>query len=610
MASDPASHVSQGSLAAIFDGGNIVAQPILQCLQIKPLAGQGGNPERYRVVFSDIQNYVQSMLATQANHIMHQGKLRKGCFVRIKQFQANAVKGKKIIIVLDLEVLEELGESEKLGDPQGLEVKHEDDNKQQTTSISANGFYGNKPQQPIKQQQSTGQSLPSRPNNSSAGGHGTIYPIEGISPYAHKWTIKARCVFKSDIKTWHNRNGEGKLFNVNLLDETGEIRATGFNDQCDSLYDVFQEGGVYYISSPCQVQFAKKQFSTINNDYEINFGRDTIVEKAEEQDGIPQVRFNFTPIGDLQTIEKDSTIDIIGVLQSVDEVSQIVSKATSKPYDKRELTLVDNTGFSVRLTIWGNTATQFEVPINSIIAFKGVRVSDFNGRSLSLLSSGTMTVDPDIDEAHKLKGWYDAAGHSETFTSYASTADSTSAATGRLDPLKTIAQVREENLGMTEEKTDYFTLKATIIYVKQDSVTYPACLSETCNKKVIELDPGQWRCESCSVTHPHPQYRYMMSVNVSDHTGQLWLSCFDSVGRLIMGMNAEELTSLKENDEAKASEAFQEANCRTWVFKCSARMDNFNDNQRVRYQVRGASGVDFASGGRRLNELIQGYFIQ
>jgi replication factor A1 len=112
----------------------------------------------------------------------------------------------------------------------------------------------------------------------------TIYPIEGISPYSSKWTIKARCTSKSSIKTWHHSNSEGKLFSVNLLDDSGEIRATGFNDQCDMLYDLFQEGSVYYISSPCRVQIAKKQFSNLSNDYELTFERDTVVEKVSSRD--------------------------------------------------------------------------------------------------------------------------------------------------------------------------------------------------------------------------------------------------------------------------------------------------------------------------------------
>lgn len=303
------------------------------------------------------------------------------------------------------------------------------------------------------------------------------------------------------------------------------------------------------------------------------------VVQAEDQENVPQVRYNFTNIGDLQTVEKDTTIDVIGVLKEVGEVSQIVSKTTSKPYDKRELTLVDDTGFSVRLTIWGASATAFDVPPESVVAFKGVRVSDFGGRSLSLLSSGSMAVDPDIDEAHKLKGWYDAQGRQDTFTSHASMGTSMATSGGRRDEYKTIAQIKDEQLGMSEQ-TDYFTLKATIIYVKQDNISYPACLSEGCNKKVVEVDPGQWRCEKCDKTHPKPEHRYIMSVNVSDHTGQLWLSCFDDTGRLIMGMSADQLVEMKENDEKAATEVFAEANCKTWVFRCRAKMDNFQDQQR------------------------------
>ena len=90
--------------------------PICQCVQIKPLGSQGeGSSERYRVVLSDIQNFVQSMLATrkeqmtqgyqllpltevlEANHVIHEGKLKKGSIVRLKQYQANAVKGKRFV---------------------------------------------------------------------------------------------------------------------------------------------------------------------------------------------------------------------------------------------------------------------------------------------------------------------------------------------------------------------------------------------------------------------------------------------------------------------------------------------------------------------------------
>lgn len=374
------------------------------------------------------------------------------------------------------------------------------------------------------------------------------------------------------------------MFNVNLLDESGEIRATGFNDQCDLLYDVFQENSVYYISSPCRVQIAKKQYSNLSNDYELSFERDTQVEKAEEQDGVPQVRFNFTAIADLQDIQKDTTVDVVGILKEVGETSQIVSKTTSKPFDKRELTLVDKTGYSVRLTVWGKTAASFEVPMDSVVAFKGVRVSDFGGRSLSLLSSGSMTVDPDIDEAHRLRGWYDAQGRSDTFETHANMQGAgAGAAGGRKDDFKTIAQVKAEQLGMNDE-ADLFSVRASIMFIKQESFAYPACLSEKCQKKVIETNPGEWHCERCNLSHPKPEYRYIMSINVSDHTGQMWLSAFNETGVAVMGHTADELMNIKELDDSddgkRLGEIFQEANHKIWNFRCRAKMDNFQEQQR------------------------------
>jgi replication factor A1 len=481
----------------------------------------------------------------------------------------------RILIVLDIEVIETLGELERIGDPKPLKVNEEDENAKPTV-LGGTGFYGAKQQQ--QQQQAPEKALASRAGPPASTPHATVYPIESLSPYSHKWTIKVRVTNKSEIRTWHKQSGEGKLFSVNLLDESGEIKATGFNEQCDLLYDLFQEGSVYYITTPCRVQLAKKQFTNLANEYEITFERDTLVEKAEDQDNVPQVRFNFTNIAAIQAVEKDSTVDVIGVLKEIGEVSQITSKSTSKPYDKRELTLVDDSGYSIRLTIWGKTAMTFDSPPESVVAFKGAKVSDFGGRSLSLLSSGSIAVDPDIQDAHKLKGWYDTKGRDGNFNSH-STMGNAGAAGGRQDPLKTVTQIKEENLG-TSDNADYFSIKATVVYIRQDNVSYPACLNEGCNKKVVETGDGIWRCEKCDMSHERPEHRYIMSLNVNDHTGQLWLSCFDDVGRMVMGMTADKLMELKENDEPAMTKAFQDANCQTMVFKCRAKMDSFQDQQR------------------------------
>jgi len=414
-----------------------------------------------------------------------------------------------------------------------------------------------------------------------------IYPIEAISPYANKWTIKARVTVKTPIKTWKKaNNNEGKLFSVNFLDESSEIRATAFNDAVDMFYDVLQEGEVYYIShsaSTSVVKPAKKQFSNLSHDYEITLENSIKIEKAEDQSSVPNVRFNFCNLGELRDVEKDSTVDVIGVLKQVDEVQSITSKTTNKPYEKRELVIVDDSEYQVRVTIWGQTAQSFDAMPESVVAFKGVKVSDFGGKSLSLLSSGTMAINPDIGDAHRLKGWYDSQGRTADHFNTHSNLASVGNATGRANDSKTISEVKDLQLGM-DDKPTYFSLSATVVFIKQDSFCYPACASDACNKKMTEISDGLWRCEHCNKNFPAPQYRYVMQINVCDHTGQLWLSCFDDTGRLIMGASADELMSFKAQSDGELSAdpvpAFENANCRRYNFRVRAKMETFQEQER------------------------------
>lgn len=66
------------------------------------------------------------------------------------------------------------------------------------------------------------------------------HPIASLTPYQNKWAIKARCTGKTPVRTWSNSKGEGKLFSFDLVDESGEIRATAFRDQVDKYFDVIE----------------------------------------------------------------------------------------------------------------------------------------------------------------------------------------------------------------------------------------------------------------------------------------------------------------------------------------------------------------------------------
>jgi replication factor A1 len=270
------------------------------------------------------------------------------------------------------------------------------------------------------------------------------------------------------------------------------------------------------------------------------------------------------------------------------------------------------------MTIWGRPALEFSAPPESVIAAKGVKVSDFNGRSLSLFSSSVMQIDPDIEEAHTLNGWYKNVGRNESFTSHATMGVRTADGRERnQDERKTLGQVKDEGLGMGET-ADYFTSLATVVFIRQETVSYPACHSEGCKKKVVEDGNGQWRCERCDKSWDKPLHRYrsftlfsdtsyIMTVSVNDHTSQAWFSLFDEVAQKLLGVDANTLVEYKENDTAKANDVFNKANFSTWTWRVRGRQDNFQGQMRVRYQVLDAWPVDYKRESESLVKLIQSY---
>lgn len=564
------------------------------------------------------------MLATQLKPLVESGAIDRNSVVRITQYAANNVQNRRILILLGMDPLHDEPMSERLGNPTNWE-QHANGAAASTASASPGPAPAVKPEpgstasKPVTNGASAygAQSGGTKPLSRGPRGPGMangapIYPIEGLSPYQNKWTIKARVTNKSDIKHWSNQRGEGKLFSVNLLDESGEIKATGFNDAVDRFYPLLQENKVFYISK-ARVNIARKQFSNLNNEYEIAFENHTEIEECLDAQDVPEVKYSFVPIDQLDGVEPNQTCDVIGVVENIGDSSEIISKASQKPVTKRELTLVDQSAMSIRLTLWGKTAESFDATLDKpVIAFKGVKVGDFGGRSLSMFTSSTMMINPDIPEAHGLRGWYDNEGKAQSggnFKTFSAAGLGGLGAGGgagsNKNERRTIAEAKEQGLGMSGEKPDYFNMRATVVYIKQDSLMYAACPTDNCNKKVTQEDTNSWRCEKCDATFPAPQYRYIMAASVSDHTDGMWLSGFNDIGELLIGMSAAELQAVKEQNESEYAAILHRATNKMYMFNIRAKQDTYNDMSKVRYTVSKATPVDWATQANELADAIK-----
>jgi replication factor A1 len=599
--------LSKGSLRKMLDGTN-VTDPILQIMQMKNIQNNMDGMTRYKVtLFDGEMQHTFGILATQKNSLVENNELKIGSVIRLEEYAANVLSKdppKVVVILLNFEILGEMDSSASNAETAKPVHNNEniEPNKPEKSKMDSKSFF-NKKEDDLKKP--SGGNAGSNNPPGMFNGH-KIFGISSLNPYQNKWSIKARVTNKSNIRTYSNARGEGKVFNVELLDNSGEIKMAGFNDQCDKFYDMLQINSVYFISR-CQLKTANKQYSQMKNDYEMTMNSDTAIELCEEADNLPHVELNIVPLCDLTDKAANDIIDVIGVVKSCGECSTIVAKASGKELIKREIQLVDDSNCSVSCTLWGKQAEEFDGSENPVVLLKGAKVGDYNGRTIGVSMNTVFQLNPDIPEAHKLKGWFEQDGRDAEMKELSNQMGMVS--TGGMSTQsnwKTLDQLKSEQLGMGD-KADYFTTKGTVLYTKKDNSLYMACPGDGCNKKVIDQNDGNYRCEKCNKDYPNFNWRMILSLNLADFSESTWATCFQEQAEMILGIKADELGELKSSNNPKFDEYFSECVFREFNFKLRAKMETYNDERRVKVSVANCDPVEYVSSGRRLLQTIKAY---
>ncbi|XP_060902628.1 replication protein A 70 kDa DNA-binding subunit [Labrus mixtus] len=591
--------LSEGAIEALTNGTG-ENDLVLQLVNIRKLEGGSGHT-RWRVMMSDGRHTLSSfMLSTQLNFMAEENKLVPNCICLLKRHVTNILKdGRRVVIILEIDVIkpaEAVGG--RIGDPtpftegQG-KAPQPVPTPEQRPPLQPQNL--NDAPLPVQRSYNKdfGKKAPSA-MPSTPGGSSKVVPIASLNPYQSKWTVRARVTNKSTIRTWSNSRGDGKLFSMEVVDESGEIRLTGFNQEVDKFFSLIEVGKVYYISK-CSLKIANKQYTSVKNDYEMTLNGESSIIPCDDSSDVPMVQCDFVSIADLESREKDSTIDVIGVCKSVDEVTRLTTKS-NKEVSKRTIGLMDMSGKLVTVTLWGETAETFDGSGQPILAIKGAKLSDYGGRSISASFSSTLMINPDIPEAYKLRGWYDKEGYAMEGQSLT---ESKGGGGGGNTNWKTLSDVKTEHLGHGD-KADYYTCIATIVYLRKENCLYQACPSQDCNKKVVDQQNGMFRCEKCDKEFPNFKYRLVLSANIADYGDNQWVTCFQESAEVILGQNAAYLGQLKESNEAAFDEVFQQANFNTFVFRSRVKLETYNDESRIKASVMEVKPVDHKDYSKRL----------
>ncbi|GAB1863336.1 Replication protein A subunit [Camponotus japonicus] len=539
-------NLTKGALDEIMNGVDI-KKPVLQILGYKKIPSSINTDDRYRLLLSDGHRLNSlTMLVTHLNHLITNNTLTQYTVCKILNYALTSVnnngKERRIMLILDIEVLFP-------GNEVGYRIVGTIEKNILNHDTSSTSFYI------------------------------STIPIAMLSPYQNRWIIKARVTNKSTIRTWSNSRGEGKLFSMDLIDESGEIRCVAFNKQCDTFYDLIDVGNVYYISR-CKLKTANKQFSTLKNDYEMTLTDDTMISPCHKNcDNIPIQQFDFCPISQVESKEQNDLIDVLGVVTTFNDIQHIIQRTTGKELIKRDINLIDDSGAMICVALWEKEAEDFDGFNNPILAIKGARIGEFNGgKNLSLINSSILKKDPDLPEAHKLRKWYAAANHLENvkFLSRSSGGDFNT-------PLYTFREMTEARLGEKLNCTDSYKVVATINLIRVENSIYKACPIDSCRKKLIDQSTGIFRCEKCNKDYPNFVYRLLANMNIADATGNRWTIAFNEVAEKILSTSAQELGELKENDNDAYMEKLNEANFKRFIFSLRVKSEVFQDEMRIKH---------------------------
>ncbi|KAI0557693.1 Replication factor-a protein 1 Rpa1 [Gracilaria domingensis] len=444
-------------------------------------------------------------------------------------------------------------------------------------------------------------------------------PIQTINPYQNGWTIRGRCTYKSDLRKFQNSRGEGQVISFELTDESGSIRITGFTQRAPEIQEKVHMNRLYKVSRG-QLKQANERFNRSTSNFEMTLDNNSMLEEMSDDGSFMQIKYNFTKIAELESIDVKGNCDVLGVVTGIGPVSEITIRSTGEPCTRRSITLTDDSKASVELTLWRKQAETFltegDLARHPVLLLRNAQRGDFGGVCLNVSRMTTIEKDPvNVPEANKLRAWFDGGGLANVHV------QSVTAGPGGGGKItgtrKTLQQAKVEDVdpvfsagGGGSGATATFVTRGVVSFLSTKSDLYYPGDPES-KKKVIQQAPGIWSSESSGrqLTDDEVVWRYIVSMRIMDCSSSEWVSGFDEIGQVLFGRPANELRLLQEKDPGMYESILDDATFRPLLMKVQVKERTWRDVQKIRYTVSRVELIDFAAEGHQLLKEIAAYGV-
>ncbi|KAG2651375.1 replication protein A 70 kDa DNA-binding subunit B-like isoform X1 [Panicum virgatum] len=368
-------------------------------------------------------------------------------------------------------------------------------------------------------------------------------PLVSLTPKDRLKTIFVRV-----IRKWEFRgiNDDGPLQHIDLIlaDTQGSAIYAEIPPTEAEKHGRIIQPCQNYIMSRFRICNAKDYYKSVQAPYMLELTCHTRVSHTEEPGSFPNYVYNLTPFSELQQFvgDRKKFHDVLGILIEAAEPEWISFSNQPKPNLRRNILLRDATGNEVRVSLWGQKASAFNIdnlndssgPSPTTILLTGCLVKTFQGQLyLSGHSACHWYINPEIPE-------------SETLLQSVGSQNITVRKTGT--PLEDLpvpqTQQNKEHLTLREmqdidpyefpEKGCMCTVTITRL-IDASTWWFPSC--NFCNKS-CKQEGCDFICYECGTTNKF-SYKYKLNFITSDGTEEAEMICFGEIGRRIVGKPVE-----------------------------------------------------------------------
>lgn len=529
--------------------------PVLQLINVKRIDLGEDKGCRYHVILSDSHYYMKGVFSSSCTKHFEQKLINNLSLVKLGAFRVCEKNGTTFLYIAEIEEFEDC--NKKMGNP----VKYND--------AESSYFESPKPSNSVKKQE---KNLKNEEKiKSSVEGKQNITPIITLNPFLNKWIIQGTLTSKGDIRYYTNQKGDGKLFNAEVTDHSGSIRIVAFGEAVDIFYNLLNVGKVYSVSRG-NIRVSNKKFSNSSSDYEILLDKNSEIKMVAEASP-NELHYKFIKINEINMPQ--ALVDLICVVKEAYPCNSVTVRNTGKEVIKRDLIVCDPTG-SIRLTLWGQQA-EADFDENPILAIKDAKVGEYRGFTINTIPSSQVIINPERKEAYELKGWFLKHGNEIQLPK-------------RDDIIKTINDA-------VENSTDFTSVKAMIMFIKDDNLWYDSCKGEGCNKKVF-LEGNLYHCDRCNKDYEDCNTRYLVRASIGDHTGQIWVTLFDDQAQKLFEKSASEMKTISQDEGLE--NVVKMYFFKEFIFRLRRKEEIYNDEARSRYTVMDISPVDIKKEALRI----------